>query len=159
MRKSKNQFIQRISDAIFLFALTKKLKFEFDGLLLTAEEVSNEIGFLSLFLMEAKELYDSINGNIFALKYTKSIENIAIYDKPFPIMFRKADEDTVLGIIPVTANDDMFYDVLTFTLHVLNQYVNTYEKKTRNIDKIVPLEAIFEKHSKTIDSILNSLNS
>lgn len=152
LNKSENENTQRISDAIFLYAITKKIKFEFNEFLLTAEEVSNEIGFLALFLMEAKELFDSINGNIYALKYAKSIERLPVRERTFPVSFKK-QEGTVLDIVPVLHGDEMFYDILTFTLHVVSTYVEQNITTKKNITNMVSLDALYDKHIDKVERI------
>lgn len=175
--KSTDVKINKISQALMGFAKREDLVFCYQGNELNMDEVFNSSGFLTLFLADAKELYEkvanglythkelmeTINGNNAKAKKAKkmtpeqyqmeeeylSSQSIAFR---YPVLFVQKEKTFVSAVPFVDPKKKVALMTLTgFAVESLLEYAKTYKNdKSLLIDGMIPIEPLFNKVSLSI---------
>lgn len=171
--KAPDRKIQKISNLLTKYAESQGIDFSFGDDQVSPTEVFAFFGALSLFLVEAKEIYEKLYNNLYTVEelmssFDKKIKELNLEqtlkeesylsnkkkDKVFPIELHQKEQETYFGFIPrITSEKVDFYILAHFSLFAVEEYVKQYmEKPILLVDGKVPLDPLYEK-------IINKLNS
>lgn len=174
--KSKDKNIRKLSNILVKHAEQRNINYTFGGKDLYPVETFSHFGFLSLFLIEAKEMYEEVFNGLYPiasllqpiqqttyehdkLLIAKDLDYLSKQPKhiTFPIEFMEELEGTYLGFIPRVSTIHYYSDfspLAHFTLYVVDNYENRFLPKNRAQNEIahVPLDAIFEKVTELINN-------
>lgn len=174
--KSNDKKIKKISNLLVKYAEQSNINFTFSGKDLYPVETFSHFGFLSLFLLETKDLYEKVFNKSYTIEELlegvnqkvpdldekmklKDLEYVSKQPKEFvfPIDFVEQEEGTYLGFVPKTSKDVDYVDFapLAFcTIHTVENYINKYAPKNRNKNETldVPLDILFDKMSQKINN-------
>lgn len=165
--KSEDKKIQKLSNILVKYAEKEGIEFAFGGHEIYPVEAFSFFGGLSLFLIEAKEVYEKLYNNLFTVQELmgsmgKKIKEPSLEEsmkeadylskkpinKIFPIEFHQKENDTFFGFIP-RINQNVKSDFLTiahFTHYSLEEYLKVYQKnKMLLIEGKIPLDPLYEK--------------
>lgn len=174
--KSEDKKIQKLSNLMTKYAETQGVEFSFEGEQIYTMEAFSHFGCLSLFLAEAKELYEKVYNNLYTVeelmseinkgKKTKKLSledslkeqeylSSQPKDKIFPINFIEKTEDTYFGFIPKTSENIPadFFILSHVALYTLDEYLKIYKKnKLLLVEGKVPLDPLYEKLVSKVNS-------
>lgn len=171
--KAPDKKIQKISKLLTKYAESQGIEFCFSDEEIYPNEAFAFFGGLSLFLIEAKEIYEKLYNNLYTVEelmesFSKKIKELDLEqilkeenylsnkkkDKIFPIELHQKEEETYFGFIPRLSSSKVdFYVLAHFSLFALEEYVKKYrEKPVLLIDGRVPLDPLYEK-------MINKLNT
>lgn len=172
MPKSTDKKINKLTQVLSKFSTRENLSFCLDGEKLDPNEVFASTGFLMIFLVNAKELYEKIANGLYTHKelmeavnpnspkmkkarrltpeqYQQEEEFLNSQSMPykFPLICVKKD-GTYIGAVPFVDPKKKFPLAMMagFAVESLLQYAKTYsEDKSLLIDGMIPIEPLFEK--------------
>lgn len=178
--KSTDKKINKIGQVLKKFANKENITFCFEGEEISLEEVFSASGFLTLFLADAKELYEKVANGLYthkelmepisgatAQKAKKArkmpqelfeAESAYLASQPtpyrFPILFVQKDKTYVSAVPFVDPKKKAAMLTLTgFAVESLLEYAKTYKNdKSLLIDGMVPIEPLFDKISMDIQA-------
>lgn len=170
--KAPDKKIQKLSNLLTKYAEINSLEFCFGEDEIYPAEVFSFFGGLSLFLIEAKELYEKLYNNLFTYEdlmqgIGKNIKELSLSEfleekeflkeKPkkniFPTVFLENPEDTYFGFIPREDKGLELYLISHFTIHVVDEYAKQYKNNpSLLINGKIPLDPLYEK---MIDKVNN----
>lgn len=172
--KSDDKKIQKLSNLLVSYAEREGLVFSFAEDEIYPLETFAHFGGLSLFLIEAKEHYEKIYNKLYTVNelmepFSKSQKELSVEQKlkedeylkslpmehEFPVIFESQEENTYFGFVPRLVNTigANFSIVTHFTHYSLEEYVKIYKRnKMLLIDGKIPLDPLFEKMSKKVNS-------
>lgn len=163
--KAPDKKIQKLTNLLIRSAERQGLEFSFSEEDIYAVEAFSHFGGLSLFLLEAKEIYEKLYNKIYSIE-----ELLTVYDKPlaknsknkkqhvlteeqknkereyllnlpkkyiFPMELVEQEEGTYFGFIP-RVSPEIEPDFVTFahfTHYALEEYVKNYKLKLSNDKK------------------------
>ena len=165
--KSESKKIQKISNILTKYAEQNAIEFSFGGQDIYPLETFAHFGCLSLFLFEAKEMYEKVYNNLYStqelmaglghamkeisveqsIKEQEYLKNVRI-EKKFPIDFYEQEENCYFGFVPKESpsEDFDFLNVAHFTHYSLEEYVRIYKNnKNLMVQGKIPLDPLFEK--------------
>lgn len=178
--KSEDKKIQKLSKLLTKYAESQGVEFSFGGQEVYALETFAHFGALSLFLMEAKEVYEKVYNNLYTteelmIEFGKKIKKLTVEEnlkeqsyldgkpkeKVFPIDFIEKSEDTYFGFIPRISQEIPadFFILSHFTMYSLDEYLKIYKKnKALLIEGKIPLDPLYEKMVTKINTKKVSIN-
>jgi hypothetical protein len=173
--KSSDKKIQKISNMLIKESENKGVEFCFGEQPLSSIETFSYYGALSLFLVEAKEIFEKTYNNLWTVKdlmeplgginreltieeemleseYLKKLPK----NKTFPITFVADSGINYFGFVPYSNSDFTvkdFYMVTHFTHYVIENYIKTYAlNRMLLVDGRIPLDPLFEKLNNKLNS-------
>lgn len=171
--KAPDKKIQKISTLLTKYAESQGIEFCFGDEEVYPVEAFAFFGALSLFLIEAKEMYEKLYNNLYTVdelmsSFGNKIKELNLEqilkeqdylskkkkDKVFPIELHQKEEETYFGFIPrLSSGKADFYVLAHFSLFAVEEYVKEYiAKPVLLVDGRVPLEPLYEK-------MINKLNA
>lgn len=171
--KAPDKKIQKISTLLTKYAESQGIEFCFGDEEVYPVEAFAFFGALSLFLIEAKEMYEKLYNNLYTVdelmsSFGNKIKELNLEqilkeqdylskkkkDKVFPIELHQKEEETYFGFIPRLSSGKVdFYVLAHFSLFAVEEYVKEYiAKPVLLVDGRVPLEPLYEK-------MINKLNA
>ena len=172
--KSSDKKIRKLTNILVNYAEQNDIKFSLGGEEVYSVETFSDFGALSLFLLEAKELFEKLYNNKFTIEelmqpFGKKIKQLTTEEekqesdylnkqptnKTFPILFEQKEEGTYFGFAPVINKntDNDFYIISHFALHIIDEYVKQYKNnKSLMINGMIPLDALYDKLIKNINN-------
>lgn len=171
--KAPDKKIQKISTLLTKYAESQGIEFCFGDEEVYPVEAFAFFGALSLFLIEAKEMYEKLYNNLYTVdelmsSFGNKIKELNLEqtlkeqdylskkkkDKVFPIELHQKEEETYFGFIPRLSPGKVdFYVLAHFSLFAVEEYVKEYiAKPVLLVDGRVPLEPLYEK-------MINKLNA
>ncbi len=179
--KSTDKKINKIGQVLKKFANKENITFCFEGEEISLEEVFSASGFLTLFLADAKELYEKVANGLYTHKelmepisaggtaqkakkarkmpqelFEAEMAYLSSQPTPFrfPILFVQKDKTYVSAVPFVDPKKKAAMLTLTgFAVESLLEYAKTYKNdKSLLIDGMVPIEPLFEKISMDIQA-------
>lgn len=171
--KAPDKKIQKISKLLTKYAESQGIEFCFGDEEVYPTEAFAFFGALSLFLIEAKEIYEKLYNNLYTVEelmesFGKKIKELNLEqtlkeesylsnkkkDKIFPIELHQKEEETYFGFIPRLSSGKIdFYVLAHFSLFAVEEYVKEYmAKPVLLVDGRVPLDPLYEK-------MINKLNA
>ena len=171
--KAPDKKIQKISNLLTKYAETQGVAFCFGEEEVYPTETFAFFGALSLFLIEAKEIYEKLYNNLYSIEelmesFGKKIKELNLEqvleeekfingkkkDKLFPIELHQKEEETYFGFIPrLSENKTEFYVLAHFTLFALEEYIKEYKNKpVLLVEGRVPLDPLYEKMIKKLNA-------
>lgn len=178
MPKSTDKKINKISQVLKKYAAKENITFCYEGEELKPEEVFSASGFLTLFLADAKELYEKVANGLYTHKElmetissdskvkSKKVRKMTpeqyeaeasyLNSQPtpyrFPVLFVQKDKTYVSAVPFVDPKKKVALLTLTcFAVESLLQYAKTYKNdKSLLIDGMIPIEPLFDKISMDI---------
>lgn len=171
--KAPDKKIQKISKLLTKYAESQGIEFCFGDEEVYPTEAFAFFGALSLFLIEAKEMYEKLYNNLYTVEelmqsFGKKIKELNLEqtlkeesylsnkkkDKIFPIELHQKEEETYFGFIPRLSSGKVdFYVLAHFSLFAVEEYVKEYmAKPVLLVDGRVPLDPLYEK-------MINKLNT
>lgn len=166
--KSQDEKIEKLSKILKTFADNEGVEFVFEGHPLKNIDVFGHYGALSLFLVEAQEIYEKIaNGNFSTTELLGTI--VPPDQKPkmrvedlkkdeewmenkrknkeyiFPISYYTQEENTFFSFIPRVSEEIPcdFYLIAHYTHYALDEYVKKYKLTAENGK--IPLDELYNK--------------
>ena len=158
--------IQKISKLLTKYAESQGIEFCFGDNEVYPAEAFAFFGALSLFLIEAKEIYEKLYNNLYTVEelmetFGKKIKELNLEevlkeesymsnkhkDKIFPIELHQKEKDTYFGFIPkLTEGKSDFYVLAHFTLFAVEEYIKQYKlKPILLVDGKIPLDPLYDK--------------
>lgn len=171
--KAPDKKIQKISTLLTRYAESQGIEFCFGDEEVYPVEAFAFFGALSLFLIEAKEIYEKLYNNLYTVdelmnSFGNKIKELNLEqvlkeqdylskkkkDKVFPIELHQKEQETYFGFIPrLSAGKVDFYVLAHFSLFAVEEYVKEYiAKPVLLVEGRVPLEPLYEK-------MINKLNA
>lgn len=174
--KSKDKKINKISKLLVKYAEQTNINFTFGGKDLYPIETFSHFGFLSLFLLETKDLYEKVFNKSYTVEELlqgvnqkipkideksrqKDLEYVQKQPKDFifPIYFTEQEQGTYLGFIPKISKEVEYVDFspLAFCImHTVETYINKYISKNRNKNETIniPLDILFDNMTQKINA-------
>lgn len=171
--KAPDKKIQKISSLLTRYAESQGIEFCFGDEEVYPVEAFAFFGALSLFLIEAKEIYEKLYNNLYTVdelmsSFGNKIKELNLEqvlkeqdylskkgkDKVFPIELHQKEQETYFGFIPRLSSGKVdFYVLAHFSLFAVEEYVKEYiAKPVLLVDGRVPLEPLYEK-------MINKLNA
>lgn len=171
--RAPDKKIQKISNLLTKYAESQGIEFCFGDEEVYPTEAFAFFGALSLFLIEAKEIYEKLYNNLYTVEelmetFGKKIKELKLEqvlseekyisnkkkDKLFPIELHQKESETYFGFIPRLADGKTdFYVLAHFSLFALEEYVKEYmAKPVLLVEGRVPLDPLYEK-------MLNKINA
>lgn len=174
--KSEDKKIQKLSNLLTRYAETQGVEFSFGGQEVYSMEAFADFGGLSLFLADAKEIYEKIYNNLYTTedlmaeimkgKKIKKLSNDEslkeqqfLSDQPrekkFPVEFVEKTENTYFGFIPRIPQEvpSDFFLLSHFSIYSLDEYLKIYKKnKLLLIEGKIPLDPLYERMVNKINS-------
>lgn len=179
--KSEDKKIQKLSKLLTKYAESQGVEFSFGGQEVYVLETFANFGGLSLFLMEAKEVYEKVYNNLYTteelmIEFGKKIKKLTVEEslreqtylegktkeKIFPIEFVEKSEDTYFGFVPRVSQEIPadFFILSHFAMYSLDEYLKIYKKnKALLIEGKIPLDPLYEKMLTKINTKQVSINS
>jgi hypothetical protein len=162
--KSEDRQIQKITNVLSEFAISNGVTFSFQEEEIYPIEVFSDFGFLTVFLADAKILYEKIFNNLYSVSDLMSVfgnnrelqlspEQVkiehayyakTIKTKVFPVNFVE-NESALLDMNPVMKGNlpSDFILVSHFAHYTVEEYIKIYKRnKSLLIDGKIPLEPI-----------------
>lgn len=171
--RAPDKKIQKISNLLTRYAESQGIEFCFGEEEVYPTEAFAFFGALSLFLIEAKEIYEKLYNNLYTVEelmesFGKKIKELNLEqlvkeeqyisnktkDKIFPVELYQKEEATYFGFIPrLSENKSDFYVLAHFALFAVEEYVKEYmAKPILLLDGRVPLDPLYEKMLKKINA-------
>lgn len=170
--KSQDKKIQKLSKVLCEYADSKNISFLFEGHPLKNVDVFGHYGALSLFLIEAEELYEKIANGLYSteellLNILPENSTVKLKDKDkqldekwlsekevehkFPINYFSQDENTFFSFVPRVSEQIPcdFYLIAHYSHYTLEEYIKKYDNKL--IDGKIPLDELYQKMLKKIN--------
>lgn len=164
--RAPDKKIHKISKLLTKYAESQGIEFCFGDDEVYPTEAFAFFGALSLFLIEAKEIYEKLYNNLYTVEelmetFGKKIKELNLEevlkeekyisnkpkDKIFPVELHQKEKDTYFGFIPrLTEGKSDFYVLAHFTLFAVEEYVKEYmSKPVLLVGGKVPLDPLYEK--------------
>lgn len=171
--RAPDKKIQKISNLLTRYAESQGIEFCFGDEEVYPTEAFAFFGALSLFLIEAKEIYEKLYNNLYTVEelmdsFGKKIKELNLEQilkedkylsnktktKLFPIELHQKEEETYFGFIPrLSEGKTDFYVLAHFSLFALEEYVKDYlNKPVLLVDGRVPLDPLYEKMIKKLNA-------
>jgi len=164
--KTEDTKIKKLSKILTKYAEREEVEFLLSDDVLHPSEVLSSSGGLSLFLIEAKEIYEKIYNNLYTaeelmqalgIKLKKLTQEEMIREqeylkkiprnKKFPIDFYE-NKESLLGFIPKISKNVPcdFLTLAYFSHYTLEEYLKIYKKnRLLLVDGKIPLEPLYNK--------------